>query len=145
MIQDPFSLENPDWHFIAWVVWVLINISLFIFIKVKHPAARASQKKALDFIFYDIVVFGSAIVLNLVLWFWYADNIYAIALLETVRFNMYVFPYLSLWVVVPAFFDDIYRTSRGVLDYRLHSVIFLAALGVIIYIAELFHILPAAV
>ena len=142
MIQDPFSVDNPDWHFIAWVVWVLINISLFIFIKIKHPGARASQKKALDFIFYDIVVFGSAIIINLVLWFWYPDNHYAIALWETIRFDMYVFPYLSLWVVMPSFFDDIYRTSRGTLDYRIHSLVFLAGLGVLIYILEFFYFLP---
>ena len=139
MIQDPFSLENPDWHFIAWVVWVLINLSLFIFIKLKHPGAKASQKKALDFIYYDLIVFGSAILINVFLWFEYADNAYAIALWETLRFNMYVFPYLSLWVVLPAFFDDIYSTSRGILDYRLHSLLFLAGLGVVIYAWNLFH------
>ena len=139
MIQDPFSLENPDWHFIAWVVWVLINLSLFIFIKLKHPGAKASQKKALDFIYYDLIVFGSAILINVFLWLEYADNAYAIALWETLRFDMYVFPYLSLWVVLPAFFDDIYSTSRGTLDYRLHSLLFLAGLGSLIYAWNLIH------
>lgn len=139
MIQDPFSLENPDWHFIAWVVWVLINLSLFIFIKLKHPGAKASQKKALDFIYYDLIVFGSAILINVFLWFEYADNAYAIALWETLRFDMYVFPYLSLWVVLPAFFDDIYSTSRGMLDYRIHALLFLAGLGLVIYAWNLIY------
>ncbi len=139
MIQDPFSLENPDWHFIAWVVWVLINLSLFIFIKLKHPGAKVSQKKALDFIYYDLIVFGSAILINVFLWLEYADNAYAIALWETLRFNMYVFPYLSLWVVLPAFFDDIYSTSRGMLDYRIHALLFLAGLGALIYAWNLIY------
>jgi hypothetical protein len=80
VIPDPLSLRNPDWTFIAWSTWVALNIMLFIFIKVKHPMAKASQRKAMDFIFYDVVVFGFAIVVNLILWKFYADNHYAYAL-----------------------------------------------------------------
>ncbi len=86
-----------------------------------------------------MLVFGSAIIIDLILWFRYAENVYAIALWRTIRFDMYVFPYLSLWVVLPAFFTDIYRTSKGTLDYRLHSIVFLAALGVLLYVVEFYR------
>jgi len=130
VIPDPLSVDNPDWTFIAWSVWLALNIALFIFIKVKHPMARASQRKAMDFIFYDVLVFGSAVAINIALWFLYPSNPYAIALWKTLRFNLIIFPYLGLWVVLMAFFSDIARASRGKVDYRKHALIFLLSLGV---------------
>jgi hypothetical protein len=134
VIPDPLSLRNPDWTFIAWSTWVALNIMLFIFIKVKHPMAKASQRKAMDFIFYDVVVFGSAIAINIALWMFYPENHYAYALWGTLRFNLIIFPYLGLWVVLLAFFSDIYRASRSKVDYRIHSVVFLIGLGVAIFL-----------
>ena len=134
MIPDPLSLENPDWTFIAWSTWLALNIALFIFIKVEHPMAKASQRKAMDFIFYDVVVFGSAIAMDVVLWMFYPTNRYAYALWETIRFNLIIFPYLGLWVVLLAFFSDIYRASRRKVDYRIPAIVFLLALGVGIFL-----------
>ena len=134
MIPDPLSLDRPDWTFIAWCVWLALNIALFAFIKIKHPMAKASQRKAMDFIFYDVVVFGSAVVLTLVLWRFYPDNPYAYALWRTLRFNLIIFPYLGLWVVLMAFFSDISRASRGKVDYRIPASLFLFVLGLEIFL-----------
>ncbi len=134
MIPDPFSVTNPDWTFIAWCVWVIFNIALFIFIKIKHPMARASQRKAMDFIFYDVLVFGTAIGLNLILWEFYPSNVYATALWKTLRFNLIIFPYLGLWVVLLAFFSDISRASRRRVDYRIPTIVSLMVLGLGIFI-----------
>ncbi len=129
MIPDPFSIENPDWTFIAWCIWVVFNIALFIFIKIKHPMAKASQRKAMDFIFYDVLVFGIAIALNIVLWDFYSSDPYATALWRTLRFNLIIFPYLGLWVVLMAFFSDVSRASRRKVDYRAPVMISLLVLG----------------
>ena len=134
MIPDPLSLQHPDWTFIAWSTWVALNIALFVFIKVKHPMAKASQRKAMDFIFYDVLVFGFAMVLNLLLWEFYPDNHYAYALWGTLRFNLIIFPYLGLWVALMAFFSDISRASRRKVDYRLPVALFLFILGLVIFL-----------
>lgn len=131
-------MDRPDWTFIAWSVWVLFNIGLFAFIRVEHPGARASQRKAKDFIFFDIAVFGSAIAINLALWYFFPCGKYSEALWETLRFNLVFFPYLGLWVVLMAFFTDISRASRRSVDYRLHSLVFLLLLGASIFVWCLF-------
>ena len=96
--------------------------------------AKASQRKAMDFIFYDVIVFGFAIALNLLLWMFYSNDYYAYALWETLRFNLIIFPYLGLWVVLMAFFSDISRTSRRKVDYRLPTISFLLILGLGIFL-----------
>lgn len=137
VIPDPFSIENPDWTFIAWCVWVALNLSLFAFIKIKHPMARASQRKAMDFIFYDVVVFGSAILIDLALWYYFPYGRYSMAVFLTLRSNLIIFPYLGLWVVLMAFFSDISRVSRRSIDYRPAALLFLTALGMAIFILNL--------
>ncbi len=137
VIPNPLSIENPDWTFIAWGIWVAFNLALFAFIKVKHPMARASQRKAMDFIFYDVAVFGSAMLIDIVLWYYFPNGAYAEALFLTLRSNLIIFPYLGLWVVLMAFFSDISRASRRSIDYRPATLLFLTGLGIVIFMLNL--------
>jgi len=137
VIPNPFFVENPDWTFIAWGIWLAFNLALFGFIKIKHPVARASQRKAMDFIFYDVVVFGSAMLIDIALWYYFPAGAYSEALFLTLRANLIIFPYLGLWVVLMAFFSDISRASRRAIDYRPATVVFLTGLGMLLFILNL--------